>query len=37
MVLTTESLITDIPEAPGGLPAGAGMEGMDGGMGGMGM
>ena len=36
MVLTTESLITDIPEAPGGLPAGAGMEGMDGGMGGMG-
>jgi chaperonin GroEL len=39
MILTTESLITDIPEAPGAMPAGAGMEGMDGmgGMGGMGM
>ena len=39
MVLTTESLITDIPEAPGAMPAGAGMEGMEGmgGMGGMGM
>ncbi len=36
MVLTTESLITDIPEAPGAMPAGAGMEGMEG-MGGMGM
>ena len=36
MILTTESLITDIPEAPGSMPAGAGMEGMEG-MGGMGM
>ena len=31
MVLTTESLVTDIPEAPAAMPAGAGMgmEGMD--------
>jgi chaperonin GroEL len=28
MILTTESLVTDIPEAPGAMPMGAGM-GMD--------
>jgi chaperonin GroEL len=29
MILTTESLVTDIPEAPGAMPMGAGMGGMD--------
>jgi hypothetical protein len=30
MILTTESLVTDIPEAPGAMPAGMGHDhGMD--------
>ena len=29
MILTTEALVTDIPEAPGAMPMGAGMGGMD--------
>ena len=28
MILTTEGLVTDIPEAPGAMPVGAGMGGM---------